>query len=342
MMGLVWETAQSGELTIAPDLHRNLAAESLSTELRHRQLAAALGHASEFLSAKGIEVATFKGVAAEQRWYDQIGDRPCWDVDLLVAPHSLPRAGELIEALQPEIRNDGRIQRLIDTGRLQAIDISFEGVILDIHFDLFRLGFGTRQPDRVWDRTVTLPIAEGVVVRALDAEMSLIFSLLHLNRDRFARLLGYVEVLRIIDRSDIDWEFVDSFVTGEGLETSHRLALAAVFEGLKVENPSYQVVGGWRGRVWNVLWRPSIRLRGEEGRLRFGRRGVLLFPFLVRGRGTDAARYLLRRMFPRRDMVDLMHPNSRGPYLWRLIQTRAGHLIRRIRERRTWRVSQRL
>lgn len=334
MTGLVWNVVQAGGLTIEPELHRSLAAESLSTELRHRQLAAALNHAGEVLAEKGIEVATFKGVAAEQRWYDQIGDRPCWDVDLLVAPHSLHRAGELIETLQPKMRDDGRIQRLVDTGALQTIDVLFDNVVMDIHFDLLKMGFRSRQAQLTWDRTVMVPLTGGKEVRAVDAEISLVHSLLHLNRDRFAKLLGLVEILRIVERGDIDWDFVDAFVRAEGLETPHAMAVEVVYETLNLEPPISGPTGGWRSRVWNALWPSQIRLLGEEGRLRYGRRSVLLLPFLTRGRGRDAASYVIRRMFPSRDMVDLVHPESHGPYLWRLVYARVGHRIRRRRERR--------
>jgi len=341
MMGLVWNRARSGEFVLDPDLHRSLAAQSLFTERRHRKLSDALIHASELLAEKGIDVATFKGIAAEQRWYDQVGDRPCWDVDLLVAPHSLHRAGELIEMLDPERRNDGRIQRLVDADLLRTIDVVSDGVVMDIHFDLFKFGFRSRQQQLVWDRTVALPVAKGRSVRAVDAEISLINSLLHLNRDRFAKLLGFVEVLRIIERGDIDWDFVDAFVVFEGLETTHTRALTVVLETLGIDHPTPTPPGGWRSWVWNAAWPPRIRLLGEEGRLRFGRRGALLFPFLVRGRSLDAARYVLRRSLPRSDMVDLNHPDARGPYLWRLVDARVRHRLRRRRERRELAASRR-
>ena len=232
------------------------------------------------------------------------------------------------------MRNDGRIQRLVDAGVLQTIDVVFDGVVLDIHFDLFKMGFKSRQPQLVSDRTVIVALEEGRSVRALDAETSLVFSLLHLNRDRFAKLLGFAEVLRIIERGAIDWEFVDAFVGREGLETPHALTLGVVVETLQVDRPMPDPPRGWRSRIWSAACPPGIRLLGEEGRLRFGRRGVLLFPFLVRRRGGDAARYVLRRLFPRRDMVDLVHPGTHGPYLWRLIQARVGHRRQRRGERK--------
>lgn len=341
MMGLVWRHTQSGGLTMDPNLQRGIATESMITEQRHRRLSSALAHAGELLAGKGIDLATFKGVTAEQRWYDGVGDRPCWDVDLLVAPHSLNRVAELIESLDPGIPNAGRIQRLVEANVLQTIDVVFEGVALDIHFDLLKLGFPSRHPERAWERTVEVPLADGRSVRALGPEISLVFSLLHLNRDRFAKLLGFVEVLRIIERGDVDWDYVERLVRGEGLEVPYALTLGVVVETLGGEHPLPVPPTGWRSRMWQVAWPPDIRLLGEEGRLRFGRRGALLLPFLVRGRIAAASGYVLRRMFPRRDMVDLLHPDSRGPYLWRLVQSRTLHRLRRRRERKALDVARR-
>ena len=340
MMGLAWRRSGSGELSMTPDMQRGLATESLLTEQRHRKLSTALAGVHDLLRDEGIDVATFKGVTAEQRWYDGVGDRPCWDVDVLVAPHCLQRAGELVAFLDPRRRDSARIQTLVDEGILQTIDIVFDGVVMDVHFDLFKLGFRSRQSDLVWERIVEVPLFDGRTVRALDAEISLVFSLLHLNRDRFAKLLGFVEVLRIIERSALDWDFVDRFVREEGLETPHALSLAVVCDTLGVDLRGPVPPAGWRTRIWNAAWPADIRLLGEEGRLRFGRRGAMLLPFLVRGRSKDAARYLARRMFPRPAMVDLVHPDTSGPYLWRLARARVAHRIERRRERKALDASQ--
>ncbi len=57
-------------------MQRGLATESLLTEQRHRKLSDGTRQRHDLLSGEGIDVATFKGVTAEQRWYDGIGDRP--------------------------------------------------------------------------------------------------------------------------------------------------------------------------------------------------------------------------------------------------------------------------
>lgn len=333
MTGLVWRCVQSGGLAVEPQLHRGLATESMLTEQRNRRLSAALAHAHELLAEEGIGVATFKGVAAERRWYEGVGDRPCWDVDLLVAPHSLNRSGRLVETLDPRRPNDGRIQRLVDAGILQTIDVVFEGVVLDIHFDLFKLGISSRQPDIVWERTVEVALADGAMVHALDAETSLVLSLLHLNKDRFAKLLGFVDVLRIMERGHLDWGFVDAFVKGEGIETPYSHAFEVVVQTLGIDH-SLDLPTGWRSRLWNILWSPEIRLLGEGSRLRYGRRTAVLFPFLVTGRFWDAVRYVFRRMFPRSDMIDLVHPGTSGPYLWRLASARFRQRMKQAQERR--------
>ena len=107
-----------------------------------------------------------------------------------------------------------------------------------------------------------------------------------------------------------------------------------MIETLGLDLPSPDPVAGWRHRLWHALCPPEIRLLGEGGRLRYGRRSAVLFPFLVRGRLGDATRYVVRRMFPETDMVDLIHPGTSGPYLWRLSAARIRQRKRRAQERR--------
>ena len=98
MAGLLFHRIR-GDLRLEPAVERDLVAINLFMEARNRRLRGALAGISERLHAEGIDVATFKGVAAELRWYDHIGDRPCSDIDLLVAPHNLHQVGALVDLL---------------------------------------------------------------------------------------------------------------------------------------------------------------------------------------------------------------------------------------------------
>ena len=325
MTGLLLSRLEQGECTLEPELERDLAAISLLIEDRHRRLTHALACVSERLQTEGIDVATFKGVAAELRWYDRIGERPCSDVDLLVAPHDLHRVGELVELLEPGHRMGGRtLQRLADDGALEGLDLRFDGVSIDVHFDLFKLGYPGRQPETVWSRTLPMTLPGGGHTRMLDPELSFVHLLLHLNRDKFRTLLGYADISRILDRESLDWDFITRFVRREGLKTQHALALGVVVDTLRLNVPDCVVPTGWRASIWRIAWRPKTRLLGELAGIRYMRRGPLLLPLLVHGRARDAVGYWFRRLFPPRAVVDIKHPGTRGPYLWRLLVGRLG------------------
>jgi hypothetical protein len=259
------------------------------------------------------------------RWYDGMGDRPCADVDLLVAPHDLHRVGELVELLEPDHRLDAwAVRRLVAEGAIQSLDFRIDGVAIDVHFDLFKLGYPGRQPEVVWSRTLPVTLSEGVRTRMLDPELSFVHFLLHLNRDKFRSLLGYTDIARILDREVLDWDFIDRFVRSEGLETQHSLTLEAVVDTLGLPRADRASATGWRAGIWRIAWRPKTRLLGDVAAIRFMRRGPLLLPLLVHGRGRAAVLYWMRRLFPPAAVIDIKHPGTNGPYLWRLITGRIG------------------
>ena len=333
MNGLLWRSVQRGQLEVSDDVRRKLAMESVHTEMRHTGIWDALTGAVGRLAAAGIEVATFKGVAAERRWYEGVGDRPCWDVDLLLAPHQLDRAREAVELIHPGHRMAATIQDLVDGWDMQGIPLKFGTTEIDLHFDLFKFGYPGRQPDVIWERTVPLTLDDGSSIRVLDPEVSLVHFLYHLNRDKFKRLLGYTDIARVLSDQSLDRGYVHAFVAAEGLSTQFAMALRAVTETLELPDEGVRIPAGWRARVWRLAWRPSTRLLGLAAEVRFLRRGALVLPVLVQGRVLDTLRYWLHRLFPPSAAVDLKHPNTKGPYLWRLISGRIGQRWRRWRIR---------
>lgn len=327
MTGLLWTRMAEGEFSLGDDDRRWLARHESMTWARHQMLWESLDGVITHLTSMGVSVLTFKGVAAEARWYDRMGERPCYDLDILVAPHDRHRFGEVLQALQPDHPLAGRIQPLLDRGLIQSVPLSFKGTPVDLHGDLFKLGIPCRQPERVWERAVPLSAASHPTVRVLDPELALINFLLHLTKDRFRYLLGFVDVQRIVTREELDWSFIDDFLHREGLEAHVYRALEAVLDTLELPVPRHASGPGWRTRAWAILWRPDIRLRGNLGRFRFRRRGQWVLPFTARGRVREAARWWLRRLFPPTPLLNYVHPRTRGPYLWRLVSGRFRHAI---------------
>ncbi|MGH2499057.1 MAG: nucleotidyltransferase family protein, partial [Candidatus Limnocylindria bacterium] len=331
MAGLLWTRVATGELAL-PQAERDLLREEdLRTWGRHRILWDALADLARRLAAMGVEFAVAKGVIAEARWYGRVAERPSSDIDLLVAPHDVGRVGAVLAELSPQHRLRGAAQALVDAGQLQSIDLWIGQVPIDLHTDLLKLGIvGSRQRHLIWERTRLFPLPSGGTVRVPDAEMSLIHFLLHLNKDSFARLLGFADVARICAREKLDWDFIDAFARREGLAHPLYLTLEVVRSTLGLAEPARAAPGGWRATAWRLLWPPSVRLRGESGRVRFRHRQLWL-GLSAPGRTAAALRGLLRLIFPPPALLTYFFPRARGPYLLRLAQGRLGEALRRRR-----------
>jgi hypothetical protein len=300
-----------------------LATFNLSVKAHHQRLWRGLEEVARTLQPTGIEVASFKGITAEARWYEGIGDRPSVDIDLLLSPHQLDRIDDVIAIFQPDHRLAQSAHVLADLGYLQHVDLRWrDSISIDLHFDVLKVLVWGRSAEEIWRRTTDLTIAGRDPVRVIDAETSLIQSLLHMTKDRFPYLLGFVEVVRIVEHEGLDWDFIDRFVHDEGLEATTYLALESVYRALELPLPaSAPTVRGWRRPAWFVLWGPRTQLQGRAGRLTRHRRQFWI-PTLARGRFLEGLRRLGRLAFPPEALMDHYHPNSRGPYLWRLISGR--------------------
>src|SRR5438128_604839 len=102
MGGLLWSLASSDLLELDPGSAKVLLADDLVLRAQQRRMWEALDHVADTLDALGIEIATFKGITAQARWYDREGERPCVDVDVLLPSGAEGRAAEILRALKPE------------------------------------------------------------------------------------------------------------------------------------------------------------------------------------------------------------------------------------------------
>jgi hypothetical protein len=274
------------------------------------------------LAAAGIEVATIKGVTTEARWYGRRGERPCSDVDLLLSPRQVDRAAEAVRLLEPDHPWASSVGPLAAAGRIQAVTTHVDGLEVDLHLDLLKLGIPTRQSWELWDLTTHFPLPRGGSVRVLDDTTALVHLLVHLNKDRFQRLLAYADIARVIAGGGVDWERAERFTDREGITASTHRTLEVVLEELSLPWPDeLDRPSGPRALVWNVIWHPGIRLRGTEGRLRFRRRQDWI-TLLARGRAREALRWWFREMWPPASVVAVRYAEIPGPYLWKILRGR--------------------
>jgi len=316
MYGLLWSAVERDEVELPVALERRLGLLFLRTREHHRRLWEALGEVTALLAAEGIEVATFKGVTAERRWYDRMGERPCRDLDLWLSPHQLGRAGDVVRLLQPDhpLRDD--LQSLVDRRLLQSIDLAVAGVAVDFHFDPFKLGVWTPNLPQIWDRTVEVDGA-----RALGEADAAVQLLLHLVKDRFSWLIGLADVPRLsIPPTDLD-----AVATEGGVECPVNASYATVQVLLSTSDAEAARVP-W---AWRLTWPRRLFLDGDPGWLRARHRQVWI-PLFGRFPTVMNLRALGRVLLPPRPLVDHWYPDEPGAYLPRLVRGR----IRRALERR--------
>jgi hypothetical protein len=109
-------------------------------------------------------------------------------------------------------------------------------------------------------------------------------------------------------------------------------SLAAVWSDLGMTGGQTTVTS----RAWDVLWGKSIRLLGEEAKVRFRYRQSLIPLFDLR-RWPEVIASWRRRLLPSRALLDHWYPQLRGPYLARIVSGRISRRLQRRRQRQALR-----
>lgn len=331
MTGVLWTWERDRPSSTSERWHAELQRRDLLARARAQRQWTTLQTVVQRLNAIEVEVVAIKGVTTEARWYGRRGERPCDDVDILIGPAHLDRTEDIVEVLQPRHPLRTHLSTLVRTGALPAIAVMVGDVSVDLHFDLLQLGMPLRQAGPIWERTMRFQLPEGGVVRVLDPETALFHLLLNLNKDRFARLLGYVDVARLVQQEHLNWDSFDEMVRTEGLETPTYLALNAVSTTLAIPTASLPMPGGPRPMLWRFLWRPSVRLQGAASCPRFLHRQHLLV-VTASGRARDTLRMWRRLLFPAAPLVQYAFPGETGHRLWRLTVSRGRRAWTRRKE----------
>jgi Uncharacterised nucleotidyltransferase len=284
-----------------------LRAREETVETWHKQLWMGLESISVLLQGIGVEVAAAKGIAAEARWYSRLGERPCADLDLLLSPADLDRIDDVIAAIEPSHPLCGKTRRLAERGFLESVDLKHDGVPIDLHWDIFKIGVPSRNREIIWERTVPLELPNGSSIPVLDPETSFVHFLVHLNKDRFRRLLGFVDVARVYEREDLDRTVVDQIVKADGLKTCIDGSWNTVVNTLSLSVPKRKATPGIGWLIWQIAWRSSVRLGAEEdSRMRFRHRQYLI-ALLSPGRAPETIRRWVRSRFPPADLLAYMY-----------------------------------
>ncbi len=320
MHGLLWSAVERGEIDVPLAAEKRLGVLFLRTREHHRRLWAALEKVTSLLAEHGIEVATFKGVTAEGRWYDRMGERPSRDLDLWLSPHQFNRATDAARIIDPNHALVPALQDLVSTRALQSIDLQIDGIPVDLHFDPLKLGIWSPHLARIWDRT-----SIGATYRTFHDVDAVIQLLLHLIKDRFSWLLGLSDIRRMLISPDL----LNAVISTSAQMNFGRLArssLHTLHHYLDL-SPANLGTPSW---VWRLIWPSSLLLQGSDGILRARKRQYFI-PLLVdHVELAQILRFYWRLLFPPSALLDFRHPDVPGPYLAKAIVGR----LRRLREHR--------
>ena len=317
MAGLALWAANNDLLVVGAPARQRLAAFKWAAAAHGRKVASSAATTVAVLRSRGWDAALFKGIATERRWYPESGTRPAADADLLLDAAGARSVDEILAMLVADHSLTGKAQALIDHGFIQSVDLVIEGIWIDLHIDPIKIGIPLPGVERLWERHEVLTLGS-TEIRALDAEASLLQAAIHLQKDRFSRLHGFADVARIAREPDLDWTWIQGFAEEIGLSTHFNESLRVVSETLGIELP---VAPDKRSRVWRVIWGERTRLAGSVGMTRRVRTHYWI-PFTIPGRRLEALKWWLRLIFPPTVLIDYLHPDSSGPYLWRILQYR--------------------
>lgn len=296
MAGLLWSWARN-HAPESPQRTR-LMTHDLRSQAHLVRVRTLLESCAEQLGSEGIEVTSIKGPTTESRWYERAGERPCSDVDLWLSPHQIDRAGDAIRLLQPDHPWVPFFGELAARREVQTVTTRVDGLEVDLHLDLFKTGLRTRDSERVWSRTELVKLQGGGSVRVLDPATAYVHFLIHLNKDRFQRLLGYADIVRIA-RDEAAALDARAVAIEQGLTVCSDRSARVVQSDLGCSlAPDLRTTAGWRHHVWSALWGERIRLRGREGRERFRRRQLALVLLAERSAARDRWEALLRELLP--------------------------------------------
>ena len=324
MHGLLWVAVKRDEILVSESIERALASEFMLTRARHMKFWDTYEEISEKLGDKGIEFAAIKGVTNETRWYDEMGERPCRDVDIWIGPPQSDRFGEALRILCPHHPLARDMQSLVNGGYMQGIDFKLSsGVSVDMHADPFKLGTRSRSLPEVWHETTSMLMGSSRYVRVLSEDWTLALSVVHSNVDNFSRLLGVVDARRIRHRVDPTTDSWLSKLALDGLQDVGASAMHALEASLGSLGDSTPIPGG-RAWIWSLLWPLPHMLQGDQGerwRLR-----QLAIPWLSQGRLLEALGATWHRVLPPKVLLNFSYPKASGPYVSKLITARVSSM----------------
>jgi hypothetical protein len=285
----------------------HLEAYRVSNLARNRRQFAELGKLARAWEGAGIRFLVFKGPVLAARLYGDPGTRFFWDLDVLVRPEDIERAGALLT------ERGYRLPALSDREKWFATRYHFaytfehpdEELEVDLHWRLFPANLAIPLDERgMWERATPCSIA-GVDMLTLSSEDTLLHLAVHGAKEEWRRLQMICDVAEYLrcPPAPFDWDTCMARAGQQGAKRALLLAARLAHAGLGAPAPAGvggvtaadPVVADLERRVWRGLEDPARRTSVFR---------ISRFRRLVHERRLDRARYLLRTAtMPRREHV---------------------------------------
>ena len=192
---------------LGPLAHRlgsaGLQRDAIASALMYEHQEKVTREVTSALARRGVPVMLIKGMASARRHYDEPGDRPMTDVDLLVAADAHAEAAKAIRQCgfwpAGEPRERGRFHH--------ALTLKRPGAAIDLHRSIVQ---PTRRGSTVrglWQRAEKAPPEFGEALLPDRVDEALL-TLAHIARHELAvRALSYVDaarMLELLDRNELE------------------------------------------------------------------------------------------------------------------------------------------
>ncbi|HUO16309.1 MAG TPA: nucleotidyltransferase family protein [Verrucomicrobiae bacterium] len=264
----------------------------------------------DHLSAMGIFVLPYKGLALAEMVYGDIALRQSGDIDLLIHPRDFFRVRDAVTQLG-YIPHDHFSQAQQRAQLKFGYECSFDGAaapnLLELQWAIqprfYSIDFDM---PGLFERSTPVVVA-GQPMRTLSLEDSLLVLSAHAAKHVWGRLIWLCDLARIITRPELNWEWIRSEAAKLGLlrilqvtlHTANHLLAAPIPEG--ATGLSRENVPSW------LMQEVDASLRGETA---FNVESLNYFRLMVQLRECkmDQFRFLARLMF------------TPGPGEWNLVR----------------------
>ena len=167
----------------------------------------------DHLSALGIEVIPYKGLAIAEQIYRDIALRQAGDIDLLIRPQDLPRVRDAVSELgyTPHLAlSAAEEQAFLKSGYEYAFDGAAGPNLLEVQWAIqpsfYAIDFDM---PGLFQRAMTITVA-GHPMKTLRAEDLLLVLSAHAAKHVWGRLVWLCDIARVMSLPTLDWSWIAS------------------------------------------------------------------------------------------------------------------------------------